>query len=379
MYLKTFEDMQHTSVFFMLKPARAVYAFLLAVCGAVVVLLVWACLAPMDDVVKATAVLRPAESVSSVRCVASGELWQKNYENDMNVKERDLLFSLDTSVYVTELEAYRREQEKNEEEAFINKILLETIETGVLPKLPENSDAYIKSSVYISEKKRYEKSVEDAHIKWERERDAPRGLYIPQNVVDAENAKEQARLSFDAWLNNQKVQAVEQKRTLESTRRTLESRIGELERSIRNSTIYAPISGRVAEVAKRNPGDYVLAGEEILRIVPDGADGLRADIYVDPSYVAKVAPGDAVRMKFPGLPPSRYGMLETSVDIVPPDATLQNGNLVFVVESPVGEPYLSAKNGRRATLIPGITAEARIITDRSTVMRMVLRKLDFIN
>ena len=41
MYLKTFEDMQHTSVFFMLKPARAVYAFLLAVCGAVVVLLVW--------------------------------------------------------------------------------------------------------------------------------------------------------------------------------------------------------------------------------------------------------------------------------------------------------------------------------------------------
>ena len=29
--------------------------------------------------------------------------------------------------------------------------------------------------------------------------------------------------------------------------------------------------------------------------------------------------------------------------------------------------------------IPGITAEARIITDRTTVLRMVLRKLDFIN
>ena len=32
-----------------------------------------------------------------------------------------------------------------------------------------------------------------------------------------------------------------------------------------------------------------------------------------------------------------------------------------------------------ASLIPGITAEARIITDRTTVLRMVLRKLDFIN
>ena len=29
--------------------------------------------------------------------------------------------------------------------------------------------------------------------------------------------------------------------------------------------------------------------------------------------------------------------------------------------------------------IPGITAEARIITDRTTVLRMVLRKLDFLN
>ncbi len=379
MYLKTFEDMQHTSVFFMLKPVRAVYAFLLVVCGAMVMLLGWACFAPMDDVVKATAVLRPAEAVSSVRCVASGELWQKNYENDMKVKEGDLLFSLDTSVYTAELDAYRHELEKNEEETFINNILLNTMESGKLPMLAENSDAYIKSSVYISEKKRYEKSVEDAHVKWERERDAPRGMYIPQNVVDAENTMEQTRLSFEAWLNNQRVQAIEQKRTLESTRRTLESRIEELERSIRNCTINAPIGGRIAEVSKLNPGDYVLAGEEILRIVPDGADGLRADIYVDSSYVAKISSGDVVRMKFPGLPPNRYGMLETVVDMVPPDATLQNDTLVFVVESPVFAPYLSAKNGRRATLIPGITAEARIITDRSTVMRMVLRKLDFLS
>ena len=374
MNLKTFEEMQHTSVFFMLRPARAMYAFLLAVCGALAALFLWALFAPMDDVVRAQAVLRPAEAVSSVRCVASGELEQRLYENDMKVEEGELLFSLDTSVYSRELDACLHEQKKNEEEIFINKILLETMESERLPELAETSDAYIKSAVYISEMQRYEKAYEDARVKWERERDMPSALYVAQNAADAENAKEQSRLNYEAWKNSQKVQAVEQKRSLESTRRTLESRITEL------STIYAPISGRVAEVAKLNPGDYLMAGEEILRIVPDGAEGLKADIYVDPSYVAKVCVGDAVRMKFPGLPPSRYGMLETKVDLVPPDASLsQSGSLVFVVESAVPEPWLESRHGRRASLIPGITAEARIVTDRTTVLRMVLRKLDFMN
>ena len=85
-------------------------------------------------------------------------------------------------------------------------------------------------------------------------------------------------------------------------------------------------------------------------------------------------------MKFPGLPPSRYGQAETLVDVVPPDATLsQAGGLAFVVEAPLPEPWLESRGGRRASLIPGITAEARIVTDRTTVMRMVLRRLDFLD
>ena len=72
-------------------------------------------------------------------------------------------------------------------------------------------------------------------------------------------------------------------------------------------------------------------------------------------------------------------MVETQVQIVPPDVTYQNGNAVFLVEAQIDSPYLIAKNGQTAKLIPGITAEGRIVTDRSTVMQMVLRKLDFIN
>jgi len=69
-----------------------------------------------------------------------------------------------------------------------------------------------------------------------------------------------------------------------------------------------------------------------------------------------------------------------NVSIVPPDVTVtQTGQVAFIVEATIDSPFLYTKHGQSAKLLPGITAESRIVTDRSTVMQMVLRKLDFIN
>lgn len=73
-------------------------------------------------------------------------------------------------------------------------------------------------------------------------------------------------------------------------------------------------------------------------------------------------------------------MIETSISLVPPDITvLQDGQTVFVVEAEITKPYLQEKNGQIAKLLPGISAEARIVIDRSSAMQMILRKLDFLN
>ena len=73
-------------------------------------------------------------------------------------------------------------------------------------------------------------------------------------------------------------------------------------------------------------------------------------------------------------------MIETEVSLVPPDVTMtQSGQAVFVVEAEIQNPYLHTRHGETAKLLPGISAEARIVTERSTAMQMILRKLDFIN
>ncbi len=379
MYLKTFDDMQKTSVFFMLKPANAVYGFIVTVCISIAAILLWAVLAPMDDVVKATVLLRPSAAVSSIKCVTSGQVYSKHFQNDDEVSEGDLLFALDTAVYRTELDAYQKELLKNSSDASINEIILQTIESGTLPQISNNSDAYVKANSYITELHRYQAIIADVRTKLEREQNKPQSLKVPQTIQDLQSDLNKNELAFESWKNNQKMSALDTKKALQSAKNSIESRITELERAIKNSTIYAPISGRISEVAKLNTGDYILAGEEILRIIPQNDGKLKAEIQVEPSHVARISAGNPVKIKFPGLPPSRYGMVETEIALVPPDVSYVNGQPVFIAEAEIENPYLAAKNGQTARLIPGISAEGRIITDRSTVMQMLLRKLDFMN
>lgn len=379
MYLKTFDDMQKTSVFFMLKPANAVYGFIITVCVSIAAIFIWAIFAPMDDVVKGTVLLRPCGAVSSIKCVTSGELLEKYFENNDVVEEGDFLFSLDCTSYKSQLESYHKEEIKNQNDISINNELLETIEKLSLPELPKNSDKYIKCYAYLTEYKRYENGIKDIKTKLEREENKPESLKILQSIQDLQSELYQNELAFESWKNGQKLAALDTEKALQSAKNSIVSRITELERAIKNSTIYAPISGRISEVTKLNTGDYLFAGEEILRIIPQNEEKLKAEIYVDSSYVARIKTENPVKIKFPGLPPSRYGMMETKISIVPPDVSYVNGQPVFIAEAEIENPYLITKNGQTAKLIPGITAEARIITDRSTVMQMVMRKLDFMN
>lgn len=382
MYLKTFDEMRKTSTFFMLKPANVIYSFIIIVFVSIFAILIWAIFAPMDETVRADVLLRPNSAISSVKCVTSGQIFSKNFKNDDFIKQGDFLFSLDTTIYQTELESYKKELTKNENDIFANEILLKTIErleNGIKQKIEKNSDVSVKANSYIAEFYCYQTELDEAKTKLEREQNAPEMIKIPQNIEDLQNELTKIQLGFESWKINQKITALETKKSLETTKNTIENHITELERIIKNSTIYAPISGKIFEITKLNIGDYLFNGEEVLRIIPQNDKKLKAEIYVEPDSIAKVKVDDSVKIRFSQLPPSRYGMIETKVAIVSPDVTYLNGNAVFIVEAQMDSPYLTTKSGQKIKLIPGITAKAKIIIDKSTVLQMVMKKLDFIN
>lgn len=377
--LITYKELKRTTVFFMLKPCYAVYAFIISLVLVCIGLFIWSAFAPMNDIVKVTVVLRPIDAVSIIRSVTGGEVVAKKYENGDMISIGQLLFKIDTASMEQELESNIKRNKRIDELLFINSILLNSMYNGVFPFEVEQTEAYIKASSYLYEMQRYESTINDMALKLQREKEKPQSLTVPQNIVDMQTEYDRTIMQYNTWKNSQLSSALELQQQLETEKNLVEDRKSELERGIRNATLYAPVSGIISEVKKMNEGDYVMPGEEVIKIVPVTEGALKADLYIDPLYIARISAGNPVRIRFPGLPPSRYGQIETAVSLIPPDCTFTAaGTPIFIAEAIIEEPYLISKEGKKAQLVPGITAEGRIITEKNTVLRMVLRKLDFI-
>jgi multidrug resistance efflux pump len=375
-------DFNHAYQFFMLRPSRGVSAFIITLTSLVSIAIIWACIMKMDDVVKTTALLRPAQTISIIKAFSGGEVLEKNYVHDGYVHEGDVLLRLDVSADTLELDNSKKLMERLDNNIRIYNTLLETIRQGVNPMAAEtnNEEIYIYSETYLIEHRRQEGQIEEMWIKLERARAMPDTLAVKQRLEDMARELELAELQFASWKNTRMIETLDTLKNLLQSRENLERRISDLDRNLRNATIRSPISGRVNEYRQLNRGDTILPGEDIVTVVPDDESSLKAELYVDPAYIAQVQIGQTVTLRFPGLPPSKFGKLEAEVNLIPPDFTQgSNANPVFVVEALIGSPWLTSSGGEKIYLRPGIGAMGRIIVDQDTVMRMILKKLDFIN
>jgi multidrug resistance efflux pump len=366
--------------FFMLRPSHAVGFFIITLAGVLCIAFIWASIAKMDDVVKATVLLRPSEAISTIKVPSGGEVLKKNYIHDAYINEGKLLLQLDVTADTLELNNSKKLMERVDDNILTYNTLLETVRLGKNNAALNTGEAYIRSERYLIEYRRLQGQIEELEIKLERERVLPDTLAVTQRLEDMVRETEQGKLQFSLWKNNQMIEIMDTLKSLTQNKESLERRISDLERNIRNATLYAPISGKINESRKFNIGDYLMPGEEIITIVPDNTASLKAELYIDPAYIAQVKTGQKATLRFPGLPPSKFGKIEAEINLIPPDyAAGSESNPTFIVEATIREPWLRSSNGEKIYLRPGIGAMGRVIINQDTVMRMILKKLDFIN
>jgi multidrug resistance efflux pump len=366
--------------FFMMRPSHSVNYFITILIFIVFSTIVWSFNSKMDDVVKTTALLRPVETISTIKLLSSGEVITKNYGQNDFVYSGDLLLQLDISSDVIELENSKKLMQRIMDNISINDALLATIQTSINNVTNDSGEAYIYSEAYLTEYRRFLGLIEIARVNFEREKSMPEILLVKQQIEDAKRELEQTNLQFLLWKNNKILDVMNDLKLLAQNKENLERRVSDIERNIRNASIFAPISGRVNEYRKFNIGDYLLASEEIIAIVPDNNLELNAELYIDPAYIAQIKIGQTVVLHFPGLPPSKFGKIEAKINLIPVDYVLgQNSSPVFIVDAAITDPYLFSPDGEKIYLRPGIGAYGRIITGQDSIMRMILKKLDFIN
>lgn len=135
------------------------------------------------------------------------------------------------------------------------------------------------------------------------------------------------------------------------------------------SQVKSPVRGRVQRLLANTVGGVVTPGKDILEIVPLD-DALVLEAKVQPRDIAFIHPGQAATVKFTAYDFSVYGGLDALVENISPDTvTDEKGNTFYVVRVRTKQVNFSDK----MPIIPGMTAEVDVLTGKKTVLSYLLK------
>jgi adhesin transport system membrane fusion protein len=133
--------------------------------------------------------------------------------------------------------------------------------------------------------------------------------------------------------------------------------------------VKSPVRGRVQRLLANTVGGVVSPGKDIVEIVPLD-DALVLEARVLPRDIGFIHPGQSAMVKFTAYDFSIYGGLDATVENISPDTVVdEKGNAYYVVRVRTTKPQLSEK----LPIIPGMTAEVDVLTGKKTVLSYLLK------
>lgn len=151
----------------------------------------------------------------------------------------------------------------------------------------------------------------------------------------------------------------------------LQSEIGAVELALQHTTITAPVAGIVTTLAVRSTGEVLQPGQSVATISPAGAR-LVVEARLQNKDIAFIEKGLPVKLKFDAFPFQDYGTISGTVIDVSPDARVdkQEGSFYQVTIAPLQREIVA--KGKRLPLKPGLAVTAEIVTERKSILSLLL-------
>lgn len=199
--------------------------------------------------------------------------------------------------------------------------------------------------------------------------------------------------------NFQTVEADNNQRLLQAQRQKdeIEQRLQKANARLKNTFLRAPNAGVVQALSVINVGQVVAAGEQIMRVVPDGL-GLEIEGYVLNKDIGFIKEGQMATIKVDSFPFTRWGTIDARVtkiaqDAIPlPEASLleanpsqtqratvaggaqRTQNLVYQVTlAPLQDKI--GPEGEKAQIMPGMTVTLEIKTGSRRIISYLFTPL----
>lgn len=192
-------------------------------------------------------------------------------------------------------------------------------------------------------------------------------------ISEAQAQLSEARLDFRQQALNERSEIATK---LAVNEQTIKGASARLERN----ELRAPVTGLVNDVKVTTVGGFVAPGESVMQVVPVG-DKLLVEARISPKDIAFLKIGDRANVKVTAYDFSIYGGLPGLVRTISADSIYDEAEkqAYYTVVVETDRAFL-VKNGRKLPIMPGMICDVEIITGSKSVlaylMKPVLRAFD---
>lgn len=417
-------DSKHLS-----ETGRQGHLLLWAIVVLLIIFVIWAAFAEIDEVAKGQGKVIPSSKVQIIQHFEGGIVKQILVKEGDSVKKGQTLMLIDNSQFDS---SFREGSIKSA--ALTAKIArLKAESDGSAFMVPEELKENFPSLI-DSEQKLYESNVKELNAKLEtfhqqvnqkqqeyeaaqeKQKSLERSLKLAQQEYEMTNslykdgaASKVEVLRLDRDLNDLKgkiteatlqiqqsknalAEAVNKSNEAETTARSnasedyakakaeldqqQEQNLSLSDRAAR-STVKSPVNGTVKIINVNTIGGSVKPGMDVMEIVPS-EDSLLVEAHVRPADVAFIHPNDKAMVKFTAYDFVVYGGLEGKVESISADSIVDQNDpkkqSYYLVKVRTDKNHLT-HNNKDLPIIPGMMVEVDILTGKKTVLDYILKPL----
>ena len=147
-----------------------------------------------------------------------------------------------------------------------------------------------------------------------------------------------------------------------------------LEDRVNRTTVKSPVDGTVNQVLVNTIGAVIQPGMDLIEIVPSN-DTLLVEAHIRPSDIAFIHPGGKATVKLTAYDFSIYGGLDSVLEVISADSiTDERGENFFRIRVRTSKNHLGSSENP-LPIIPGMVATVDIMTGQKTVMDYILKPL----
>lgn len=138
--------------------------------------------------------------------------------------------------------------------------------------------------------------------------------------------------------------------------------------------LYAPVAGRVQDLAVNTVGGVVTEAQQLMLVVPD-EEQLEVEVYLENKDIGFVHEGMPAEIKIHTFPFTKYGVINAEVTTVSDDATVDDQRgLIYRMQLRMEKSTLWVE-GKEVKLQPGMAVTAEVQTGERRIIEFFLAPL----